>query len=159
MNYYDDEDFIEDIGIDSSNEITKFMKRVKKITKLDIDEKNRIAESNRKSDIKKILIGAKKIKSYEEFFAILTISIDKENKDPQNVVLDAKKRTVLHYVVNPELLGYTDESTKMTLFGLIEECLASGIDIEIKDIYGKTAADYCKDKDLVSFIKNYKRGK
>lgn len=99
-------------------------------------------ERRRKTRILDFLLCKIKSKLPDELFGLLTASPDQNLDRPQDIRLDAKGRTALHYIADLDAVSYNKDPSEFTF--ITEEVLAAGIDPNILDASGKTAEEYCK---------------
>lgn len=127
---------------DTSTEIREVELMIKMQTRLSRAEQIADYERKRKAKIIDALTGKIKLKKPHELYGLLTASPNHQLDDPQNVRLDARGRTALHYIAL-----YSNICPLMC-----EEVICAGIDKQAVDIDGHTADWYCKDNEMKKLI-------
>lgn len=125
---------------DEMEEVWRMLKSNKKMTYRQMVEEE---ERRRKTRILDILYSKYRSKKINELYALLRNSPDDTMERPQDVRLDAKKRTALHYIAQIDANSYNKISANDEYIFVIEEVLNAGIDANLKDIDDKTADEYC----------------
>lgn len=131
-------DLPEDFYDEEVQELDTILRRQKKMSRQEMIEED---ERRRRGRIIDILLCKIKSKKVDELYALLTNSPDQSILRPQDIRLDAKKRTALHYIADMDGVSYNKDPAEWAM--ITEEVLASKIDPTLMDINGKTAIEYC----------------
>lgn len=120
-------------------EIDYIIRRQKRLSRKEMIAED---ERRRKARILDFLLCKIKSKKADELYALLTTSPDPLLDRPQDIRLDAKGRTALHYIADLDAVSYNRDPVEFTC--ITEEVMCAGIDPELLDINGKKAEEYCK---------------
>lgn len=119
-------------------------------------------ESMRRSAIKNMLTGEFNDKKFyaSKVFAYLIntdfFSPKYQGQKPQDITIDARQNTALHYAIDPCVGGPLTKHnfTKAYFSGFLEEVIDAHSNPHLRNLSGATALDLIDDVDLVKMIED-----